>query len=169
MADHEILRITADDIDAEGNYVGAADVTDWGGSIEIAADLGCVRFRDVLRAKFSIRALAGTGIEAGWGIEAGEGIEAGWGIKAGEGIEAGLGIEAGEGIEAGWGIKACLGIEAGFSISAKWVSSRIRIFAGTCIWRQPEPEEMQVRAELRGGTIAFGGHVPPKPVTEATS
>ncbi len=41
------------------------------------------------------RLIAGTGIEAGWGIKAGEGIEAGWGIKAGEGygIFAGLRVK----------------------------------------------------------------------------
>jgi len=66
-------------------------------------------------------------------------------------------IGVGDGyIKAGWGI------EAGFAITAKWVSSRLRIFAGLCIWRLPKPEEMQIRAELRGGTIAFGELVEPE-------
>ena len=68
---------------------------------------------------------------------------------------------AGSGIKAGLGIKAGEGIKAGFSINAQWLSSRLRIFAGLCLCRLPTPEEMEVRAELRGGVIAFGTHVPP--------
>ena len=65
--------------------------------------------------------------------------------EAGSGIEAGLGIEAGE------------GIEAGLAIVAKWISSGLRIFAGTCNWRLPEITELQIRTdELRDGTVAFG-------------
>lgn len=30
-----------------------------------------------------------------------------------------------------------------------------------CIWRLPKPEETEIRAELRQGTIAYGTHVPP--------
>ena len=146
----DILKITAADIDADGFYIGQADVTDYPGHIEIAAGLGWVRFKARLSAKFSITAKAGTGIKAGLGIKAGAGIEAGWGIEAGSGIEAGEGIEAGD------------GIEAGFSISAKWVSSRLRIFAGLCLWRLPRPEEAQIHAELRSGTIAFGELVEPE-------
>ena len=72
-------------------------------------------------------------------IKAGEGIKAGWGIKAG------LGIKAGEGIEAGLGIKA------------KTISSRLRIFAGLCLWRLPTPKEKQIRCEqLLSGTIEYG-------------
>ena len=193
----QTLFITAADLDDNGTYIGTADVTDWPSHIEIDAGLGTVCFPRLLRAKGRIRALSGSGIEAGrgikagWGIEAGWGIKAGWGIeagfgikagegieagrgikagegieagrgiKAGEGIEAGSGIKAGEGIEAGWGIKAGEGIKAGLGIKAKWISSGLRIFAGTCNWCVPKPEEMQIRAELRGGIIAFGEHVPP--------
>jgi hypothetical protein len=106
---------------------------------------------------------AGEGIKAGWGIKAGEGIEAGWGIKAGEGIEAGSGIEAGwgieagSGIEAGWGIEAGSGIEAGLSVACRAVLSvKLRLFAGTCIWKVPEPAEMEVRCKRFEGTLAFG-------------
>jgi hypothetical protein len=98
---------------------------------------------------------AGEGIEAGWGIEAGFEIKAGGGIEAGDGIEAGGGIKAGSSIKAGWGI------EAGFSLTAKWVSARLRIFVGLCMWRLPSPDECEVRAELRGGTIAHGTLVAP--------
>ena len=66
-----------------------------------------------------------------------------------------MGISAGSGISAGWGISASLGI------SAKWVDVALRIFVGLCVWREPEGEERQLRAELRRGVLAFGEHVPP--------
>ena len=119
------LTITREDIDDAGNYIGASDVSAWQGRIEIAADLGWVRFAGDVRATQSIIAMKGSGIEAG------ECIEAGWGIKAGLGIKA------------------------------KWLSVRLRIFAGVCIWRLPQPGEMEIRAELRSGTIAFGKHIQP--------
>ena len=170
----KVLVIDKTDLDETNAYVGDIDVTqEFDGGIEIAADLGWVRFSAAIRAKLYIVAKAGTGIKAGEGIEAGEGIKAGWGIeagtgiKAGEGIKAGTGIKAGWGIEAGWGIKAGEGIKAGLSITAKWISTRLRIFAGLCIWKQPAPEETEIRAELRGGTVSFGTLVEPKePNTE---
>ena len=161
------LTITREDIDDAGNYIGASDVSAWQGRIEIAADLGWVRFAGDVRATQSIIAMQGSGIKAGdsikagWGIEAGDSIEAGSGIKAGDSIEAGDSIKAGGGIEAGSGIKAGLGIEAGLGIKAKWLSVRLRIFAGVCMWRLPEPGEMEIRAELRSGTVAFGKHIQP--------
>ena len=133
----QTLIITRADLDDTNTYVGATDVSDFAGHIEIAADLGHVHFTGSLRAAGSVRALAGSG------------------IKAGSGIEAGWGIEAGSGIEAGWGI------EAGLSVSAKFVAVRLRIFAGLCLWRQPTREEMQIRAEVRSGTVAFGEVVAP--------
>ena len=165
----ETLKITAADLDEDGFYIGQADATNFAGHIEIAADLGWVRFKAALRAAGYIRALAGSGIEAGLGISAGEDIEAGWGINAGSYIKAGSGISAGEDIEAGWGInaglgiKAGLGISAGLSISATFVSTPTRIFAGLCLWRFPTAEETQIRAEIRSGTVAFGEVVPPQP------
>jgi len=185
------LTITKADLDETGSYVGQEDVSDFDGHIEIAADLGRVKFSTSVRALGRIRAHigsgieAGNGIEAGWGIEAGNGIEAGdgikagWGIEAGDGIKAGDGIEAGNGIEAGWGIeagngieagwgikagdgiKAGWGIKAGFSISAKILTARLRIFAGLCAWRLPTPEEMQIHVEVLSGTVAFGEVVSP--------
>ena len=98
----ETLKITKADIEA-GKYIGTA--LEFDGHIEFEASLGWLKFLSI-KAGGRILAKAGTGIKAGWGIEAGEGIEAGWGIKAGTGIEAGWGIEAGEGIKAGWGIEA---------------------------------------------------------------
>ena len=85
-----------------------------------------------IEARLSIIALSGSGIEAGWGIEAGEGIKAGSGIEAGEGIKA------------------------------KYLSIKLRIFAGLCQWRIPTPAEMEIRAEIRSGTVCFGNVVEPK-------
>jgi len=50
------------------------------GNVEIAENLGCVKFGYGLVVTGYIYAKAGTGIEAGWGIKAGEGIKAGTGI-----------------------------------------------------------------------------------------
>ena len=132
----DTLLITRDDLDDDGGYTGAESI-DCAGHVEVAADLGTVRVRGFVRAKGRVRCLAGSG------------------IKAGEGIEAGSGIEAGEGIEAGWGI------EAGFSIVAKFLSVRLRIFAGIVAWRLPEPSECEVRAEIRSGMLVHGTHVAP--------
>jgi len=63
---------------------------------------------------------------------------------------------------AGSGIEAGDGIEAGFGIAGKTISSDLRIFAGLCLWRLPEPEEMKIRAKLLKGTIAFGELVEPE-------
>ena len=74
-----------------------------------------------------------------------------WGIEAGDGIEAGCSIKAGDGIEAGCGIKA------GLSITGKWISSRLRIFAGLMIWKKPTVEETQINVEeVKQGEICFG-------------
>ena len=80
--------ITKDQIDAEGYYTGASAAFD--GHLEIAANLGTVRFKLSVSAKGSIIATAGSGIEAGWGIKAGSGIEAGWGIEVKLRVFAGL-------------------------------------------------------------------------------
>jgi len=60
-------------------------------------------------------------------------------------------------IKAGCGIEAGCGIKAGLSIICKWISSKLRIFAGLCIWRQPTEEETTITCEeVKEGTIAFG-------------
>lgn len=128
--------ITADQI-TDGLYTGSVDVTDYAGHIVIAENLGTVRFSGYVRAKGRVEAKAGSSISAGDGISAGSSISAGWGISAGYGISA------------GWGIKA------------KWVDVALRIFVGLCLWREPEGEERQLRAELHRGVLAFGEHVPP--------
>ena len=125
------LKITRADINDRNEYIGATDVSDYAGHIDIDADLGWVIFTASIGAKGHILSLAGSGIEAGDGIKAGDGIEAGWGI------------------------------EAGLSITAKWLSARLRIFAGLCAWRLPTPEETEIRAEVRGGAVAFGTVVAP--------
>jgi len=58
-----ILRITKADLDADGYYVGSADVSNFDGSIEIDGDLGWVRFKRDLRATRLIAAKAGAGIK----------------------------------------------------------------------------------------------------------
>ena len=63
---------------------------------------------------------------------------------------AGSGIKAGEGIKAGWGI------EAGLTITAKWLSVKLRIFAGICGWKIPAREEQVIDAEVRSGLVAHG-------------
>jgi hypothetical protein len=75
----KILKLTAEHFKKNPNeywsdYIGTEDVSDYDGSIEITADLGCVRFSGNLKAKGFIRALSGSGISAGSGIEAGWGI-----------------------------------------------------------------------------------------------
>ena len=117
------LSITQDQLNDNGEYIGADDVSQFDGHIEIAANLGVVRFS--------------AGLQATGRIKSGDGS----GIKAGDGIEAGLGIKA------------------GLSIDSKTVAARLRIFVGLCMWRIPEPQEMEIRAELRCGTIAHGNHV----------
>ena len=64
---------------------------------------------------------------------------------------------AGTGIKAGMGIRAGEGIEAGLSIVCKTLNAKLRIFAGLCIWRMPNAEEMQIRCErLESGEICYG-------------
>ena len=108
--DYKILKITKEDIKKSdsywSDYVGEEDVSDFDGAIEIAENLGYVKFKSIKASRY-ILAKAGSGIEAGYGIEAGDGI------KAGSGIEAGFGIEAGDGIEAGYGIEAGFWLEGG--------------------------------------------------------
>ena len=123
--------ITKADLNDKNEYIEDSLIFD--GHIQIEANLGYVSFRLALKATGSIIAFSGSGIKAG------SGIEAGWGIKAGEGIEAGSGIEA------------------GLSISCKYISSKLRIFAGLCIWKMPSTEEKQIQCEqLREGEIAYG-------------
>jgi hypothetical protein len=148
------LLITKADLDENNVYKHSRDI-ECDGAITFAPHLGNVIVNGSIRAAGSLAVSAGTAIEASRSIKAGESIEAGWSIKAGESIEAGWSIEAGGSIEAGWSIKA------GFTVSAKWISARLRIFAGLCSWRLPTPEECEIRAEVRGGTVGHGTVVVP--------
>lgn len=59
--------------------------------------------------------------------------------------------------KAGSGIEAGEGIEAGLSIRAKFISSKLRIFAGLCTWKLPSKEEQQIVVEkLESGAITLG-------------
>ena len=128
--------VTKEMLDSENFYKGESLSFD--GHIEISGGLGWVRFRKSVSASLSIVVAAGSGIEAGEGI------------KARLGIEAGLGIKAGWGIEAGWGIKAI------------FISVRLRIFAGLCMWKVPTEKEMEINAEIRSGTVCYGNVVSEK-------
>ena len=61
--------VTKDQLDAENRYIGTTSLVDFEGHIEIEIDLGCVIFT-TLKAAGRIFAKAGSGIEAGDGIEA---------------------------------------------------------------------------------------------------
>ena len=65
----KIHVVTKDQLDGDNRYTGTVDLTQFDGSIEIEANLGRVIFT-ALRAVGNIFAEAGSGIEAGWGIEA---------------------------------------------------------------------------------------------------
>ena len=132
--------ITRKDIDANGNYIGKTDLSDFDGTIRSEGGLGTIKFSGYLIAKGGIYFEAGDGIEAGWGIEAGLGIEAGCGIQAGCGI------------------------------TCKTLSSKLRIFAGLCLWRKPTDKELEIRCEeLLSGEICFGNLIiEEKPVEELT-
>ena len=139
----EILKITAADLDKDGFYIGQADATNFAGHIEIAADLGWVRFKAALRAAGYIRALAGSGIKAG------EGIEAGWGIKAGSGIKAGDGIKAGGGIEAGEGTGIFAGLRVRIADWSRYAQVVARSKPNSLIsgaWIEPAAESKKVEA-----------------------
>jgi len=148
------ISITSEHI-KNGKYVGPYDLGNIEGHLEFAADLGVVVVDGDIAASKSIHAKDGTGIEAGGSIKAGGGIEAGWSIKAGTGIKACMGVKAGGGINAGWSI------EAGLTIKSKWISTSLRIFAGLVSWRLPAPDEEEIHAEIRRGTVACGRVIAP--------
>jgi hypothetical protein len=104
------------------------------GSIEISEGLGVVVFVS-LSASASILAKAGSGIEAG------EGIDAGWDIKAGEGIKA------------GWDIKAGLSINCTAVLRAGF-----RIFVGIALWKKEVSDEEKTITcgWLESGTVEYG-------------
>ena len=115
------LKLTAEHFDSNGNYIGTVDVSTHDGDIEIAANLGWTKFKSIWVSGCLI-ALAGSSIEAGGSIEAGESIEAGGSIEAGLGIEAGLSITC-----------------------TSMLFSKLRIFAGVCLWKLPSDDENTIR------------------------
>ena len=150
----EIKRITKDDLvmNDETSQYEYKEKLQFDGHIEIDGDLGRVKFAAGVWATGHIWTKAGTGIEAGWGIEAGRGIEAGWGIEAGRGIKAGWGIEAGRGIKAGESIEAGWGIVTFYSggIFAKQITA-LRIAVGFNI-----TEIQTITADVRKGVVILG-------------
>ena len=135
----EILKITKADLNERNEYIRSRDL-EFEGHIEVKASLGWVKILGF------VRAAGGLSIEAGSSIKAGESIEAGLSIEAGWSIEAGRSIKAGESIKAGWSIRC-----------KEDLTVKLRIFAGLCAWRLPEPEEQVVEcAKLTKGTVCFG-------------
>ena len=135
------IKITAKDLDSNNYYKedGIGHIgPDFEGNVEIAENLGTVRFRKGVYVTGYILAGAGSGIKAGSGITAGNGITAGWGITAGDGIEAGWGITAGNGIE-------CKGE----------LSFNYKLFAGTSPWTDSADKYVRC-GKLVKGTIAYG-------------
>jgi len=57
--------------------------------------------------------------------------------------------------------KAGSGIEAGWGIEAKTLSAKLRIFAGLCSWRLPNPHEMEIRAKVLSGEVCYGTVIEP--------
>jgi hypothetical protein len=93
------LKITVEHIQ-DGTYNGPL-VSDYGGNLEIAADLGCIIFPGSIRAQGFIKANEGSGITATESIYAGMSIQVALDIKASLDIEAAFGIESGKNINAG--------------------------------------------------------------------
>jgi hypothetical protein len=101
--------------------------------------------------------VSGSYIEAGTFIFSPSNIIASSHIKSGSRIQTPLGkIQAGTFIEAEWNI------EAGKIIVAQSVSTGTRIFAGMCFHMIPKPEDMEIRAKLIKGVVAYGTLVEPK-------
>ena len=109
------IKLTKADFDADNNYIGKYDLSNATQTIETEINLGCLKFKGSIKTKKSILIAYGCGISAGGGISAGDGISAGWGISA------------------------------GLTIIAKYISSKLRIFAGLCVWRRPTEEEMKIK------------------------
>jgi hypothetical protein len=137
----ETLKITKKDLNANNEYIGKTDVTNYNGNIEIDESLNIVKFSKNISAKGYIYAKAGSGIEAGSGIKAGSGI------TAGEGIEAGSGIKAGEGITAGLSITCKLALSIAY-----------RIFCGIATFKKSVKDEEKTITcgKLESGEVCYG-------------
>lgn len=138
-----VLKITREMLNANNEYIGATDVSDFDGAIEIEPNLGIVRFKISLRATKDIYAKTGSGIKTSGDIIAGEYIIAIWGdLDAGGNINAGSDVGAGGNIGVGGGIISGWMIEAGGDISA---GGNINAHGGI----------------ISGGGISFGGDINP--------
>ena len=71
-------------------------------------------------------------------------------------VEGTLTVEAGVYLQVRGRIEAGEGIKAGLTITAKWLSVKLRIFAGICGWKIPAREEQVIDAEVRSGLVAHG-------------
>jgi hypothetical protein len=117
---------------------------------------GKIVSRSTIRAGRSV--IAGREITVVDGsLLSGENIFAARSIDVSTDIVAGRSISANEQIKCLGGITAGRGITAGFSIDCKVISSEMRIMAGLCRFRLPQPEETEIRCEqLVKGDVAFG-------------
>lgn len=101
--------------------------------------------------------IAGGKLSATGSVHAGENVFSGRGIKTGADLISGRGISANEEISCGKHLQAGRGITAGFWIDADTITTPLRIMAGLCRFRLPQPEETEVRFNvLEDGEVAFG-------------
>ena len=145
-------------LNSRNYYIGNAWLN---GNVEIAPNLGLVKFPFGLNAAGCIHAGVGTGIKssrsvsAGLYIEVGMGISAKWGVQAGTNITTGMGILSNEDVKAGRNIRASQGIKAGGSISAGMdISANEEIRAGAGI-----SAELDITAgdDIIAGTVIEAG------------
>lgn len=125
-----------------------------GGDIEAGKD---IIVSNSIIASGGIKSVNGSVVSYNSSIIAGNNIVAYGLIKAGGSIKAGLGIDAGCAIRASAGIVSGLGIKAGLGITAKWISAKLKIFAGICWWKNTDIDEKTIKVkEVKNGEIACG-------------
>lgn len=92
------LKIKASDLNASNYYIGAVDFSTpantYDGDIEIAEDLGIVKFHGGIYCTQSLVALENSGIYVEGAISAGWGISSEMSLEVGDGITVGCGLIA---------------------------------------------------------------------------
>lgn len=153
------------EIDVSGSLIvgcGIIAMEDIFSGETISANSGVQSLNGKIMARGSIR--AGRSIIAGHQIVSAEGnLVSGENIFAGRFIDVACDITSGRSISANEQIRcfktlsATRGITAGLYIDCKTLSCDLRVMAGLCRYRLPNPEETEVRfEELVKGDIAFG-------------
>lgn len=100
-------------------------------------------------------------VQVGHNIAAKTWISVRLSVDCGGSMISGCYVAVGEYIKVTDHIEAGKGIEAGLSIDAQTIASGTRIFAGTTLSKCPSQQEMQIRAKLLKGKVAFGELVEP--------